>query len=122
MADDFWRLAALADVSLCIGVAGFVPVQVVESDNLVVKQVSVPTTKQQASKPFIQYMHPPTVKAKRKRASPLQLSILRSAFSANPFPNPGQRAAIAKQASMTERAVQIWFQNGRQARKNKQQR
>lgn len=62
----------------------------------------------------------PSLKAKRKRASPTQLSILRQSFSRNAFPSPAERRALAEVAGMTERAVQIWFQNGRQARKHLQ--
>ncbi len=51
------------------------------------------------------------VNKKRQRATPEQLIVLEEAFSANPSPNAKVREAISAQISMTERSVQIWFQN-----------
>lgn len=79
---------------------------------------------------FIPYSYPPPsnssssvdneLKAKRKRASPEQLAVLREAFRLNPFPGAFERAHLAKMTAMTDRAVQIWFQNCRQMLKNQQ--
>ena len=70
--------------------------------------------------PFIQYTAPPSVKAKRKRASPWQLAILRDAFGRCQFPSVEERRRLAGCVGMAERAVQIWFQNCRQMAKEKQ--
>lgn len=48
---------------------------------------------------------------KRQRATPDQLSILEEAFLVNNSPNAKMREMIADRIRMTERSVQIWFQN-----------
>ena len=48
---------------------------------------------------------------KRYRATPDQLSFLKEAFLINNSPNAKMREMIAKHIRMTERSVQIWFQN-----------
>jgi hypothetical protein len=48
---------------------------------------------------------------KRQRATPDQLSILEEAFLVNNSPNAKLREMIAERIRMTERSVQIWFQN-----------
>lgn len=50
---------------------------------------------------------------KRQRASPDQLQVLKTEFEVNPTPNAGYRRDIGKRIDMTERSVQIWFQNTR---------
>ncbi|KAK7204291.1 hypothetical protein BZA70DRAFT_290267 [Myxozyma melibiosi] len=50
---------------------------------------------------------------KRQRASSEQLVILENEFALNPAPNAKTRIRIADQINMTERSVQIWFQNRR---------
>ncbi|ORY86127.1 homeobox domain-domain-containing protein, partial [Protomyces lactucae-debilis] len=50
---------------------------------------------------------------KRQRATPEQLAVLEEAFDVNPSPNAKQREVISAQIDMTERSVQIWFQNRR---------
>lgn len=50
---------------------------------------------------------------KRQRATPQQLSILRSEFLVNSTPNAKTREEIGQKIDMTERSVQIWFQNKR---------
>ncbi|KAJ8103940.1 hypothetical protein POJ06DRAFT_293654 [Lipomyces tetrasporus] len=50
---------------------------------------------------------------KRQRATTEQLAILETEFSINPAPNGKTRLRIADQINMTERSVQIWFQNRR---------
>ncbi|KAK9331410.1 hypothetical protein V1520DRAFT_306997 [Lipomyces starkeyi] len=50
---------------------------------------------------------------KRQRATAEQLAILETEFSINPAPNGKTRLRIAEQINMTERSVQIWFQNRR---------
>ncbi|ORZ01156.1 hypothetical protein BCR43DRAFT_486467 [Syncephalastrum racemosum] len=63
---------------------------------------------------------PPTsyqspLKAKRKRASPAQLSVLNHVFDQTYFPSTELRIELGKQLGMSPRAVQIWFQNKRQS-------
>ncbi|KAJ1557923.1 hypothetical protein HK096_004574, partial [Nowakowskiella sp. JEL0078] len=50
---------------------------------------------------------------KRSRATPEQLSILETTFVSNPIPNGTLRRDISNKCGMTERSVQIWFQNRR---------
>lgn len=57
---------------------------------------------------------------KRRRTSPNELAILKNEFKLCSTPNKEKRIEIANRVDMTEKAVQIWFQNRRQAlRKNK---
>lgn len=51
------------------------------------------------------------VNKKRQRATPEQLLVLEEAFDMNASPNAKMREMISSQISMTERSVQIWFQN-----------
>ncbi|KAI8883048.1 homeobox-domain-containing protein [Backusella circina FSU 941] len=55
------------------------------------------------------------IKAKRKRASPSQLSILNRVFQQTYFPSTELRIELGKQLGMSPRTVQIWFQNKRQS-------
>ena len=48
---------------------------------------------------------------KRQRATPEQLAVLEDAFEVNSSPNAKVREVIAERIRMTERSVQIWFQN-----------
>lgn len=50
---------------------------------------------------------------KRQRATPNQLTVLRAEFRINPTPNAKTREEIGRKIDMTERSVQIWFQNKR---------
>lgn len=50
---------------------------------------------------------------KRQRATPKQLNTLRSEFMFNSTPNAKIREEIGRKIDMTERSVQIWFQNKR---------
>lgn len=52
---------------------------------------------------------------KRRRTSPLELEILKNEFKKGSTPNKQRRILIAKLVDMTEKAVQIWFQNKRQS-------
>lgn len=51
---------------------------------------------------------------KRRRTSPGELSILQAEFCKGQTPNRARRVEIANRVNMTEKAVQIWFQNRRQ--------
>ena len=48
---------------------------------------------------------------KRQRATQDQLSTLEIEFNKNPTPAAEVRLQIAEEINMTERSVQIWFQN-----------
>jgi hypothetical protein len=48
---------------------------------------------------------------KRQRATQDQLSTLEVEFNKNPTPTASVRERIAEEINMTERSVQIWFQN-----------
>ncbi|VVT56750.1 uncharacterized protein SAPINGB_P005247 [Magnusiomyces paraingens] len=50
---------------------------------------------------------------KRQRATPHQLNVLKSEFEINQTPNAKTREEIGRRIDMTERSVQIWFQNNR---------
>ncbi|ODV91490.1 hypothetical protein CANCADRAFT_42138 [Tortispora caseinolytica NRRL Y-17796] len=52
---------------------------------------------------------------RRRRTSPDELLILERAFMACQKPNRVMRSDIARKAGMTDRAVQVWFQNRRQS-------
>lgn len=58
---------------------------------------------------------------KRRRTSPGELSILESEFKKCYKPNKLAREQIAGKVGMTEKAVQIWFQNKRQSQRKQQQ-
>ncbi|KAJ2156053.1 Short stature homeobox protein 2, partial [Coemansia sp. RSA 552] len=68
--------------------------------------------------PQKQQQHPavsPPIKGKRKRASPQQLEVLNEVFASTSFPSTETRQRLARELGMTPRTVQIWFQNKRQA-------
>ena len=48
---------------------------------------------------------------KRQRATQDQLTVLEVEFNKNPTPTATVRERIADEINMTERSVQIWFQN-----------
>ena len=48
---------------------------------------------------------------KRQRATQDQLSTLEVEFNKNPTPTAATRERLAADINMTERSVQIWFQN-----------
>ncbi|KAK6463842.1 homeobox domain-containing protein [Scheffersomyces coipomensis] len=57
----------------------------------------------------------PLARRKRRRTSPNELSILNQEFDLGTTPNKARRLEIAAKVHMTEKAVQIWFQNRRQS-------
>ncbi|KAJ2790662.1 hypothetical protein H4R20_006979, partial [Coemansia guatemalensis] len=57
----------------------------------------------------------PQIKGKRKRASPHQLKVLNDIYLKTAFPSTETRNRLARELGMTPRTVQIWFQNKRQA-------
>ncbi|KAK9476923.1 Homeodomain-like protein, partial [Lipomyces japonicus] len=59
--------------------------------------------------------NPPLARRKRRRTSPNELQILHTEFMRCPKPHRHTRQEIAKRVGMTEKAVQIWFQNRRQS-------
>ncbi|KAI8342005.1 hypothetical protein BC941DRAFT_485923 [Chlamydoabsidia padenii] len=64
----------------------------------------------------------PPLKAKRKRASPSQLSVLNRVFSQTYFPSTELRIELGKHLGMSPRTVQIWFQNKRQSLRSRTRR
>ncbi|ORX47188.1 homeobox-domain-containing protein [Hesseltinella vesiculosa] len=69
------------------------------------------------------YLPVPSVhilKAKRKRASPAQIMVLEHIFDHTAFPSTALRQELGEKLGMNPRAVQIWFQNKRQASKRLQ--
>ncbi|KAI8883697.1 hypothetical protein K501DRAFT_218943 [Backusella circina FSU 941] len=57
--------------------------------------------------------HEAISKPKRKRITPYQLNVLMELFKKNDTPNYQLREATALKLSMTNREVQVWFQNRR---------
>lgn len=52
---------------------------------------------------------------KRRRTSPTELALLEQEFARNQKPPKHIRVDIARRVDMTEKAVQVWFQNKRQS-------
>ncbi|KAI9322332.1 homeobox domain-containing protein [Dichotomocladium elegans] len=66
-----------------------------------------------------QYPHQDNVQSrKRTRTSPNQLAILERTFSMHRSPSGRLREQLSQQLGMTERSIQIWFQNRRAKEKN----
>ncbi|KAI8997041.1 hypothetical protein BDB01DRAFT_892645 [Pilobolus umbonatus] len=59
---------------------------------------------------------------KRTRATADQLSVLEDTFAMNVSPNSKLRKQLAEQLQMSERSIQIWFQNRRAKVKHMQKR
>ncbi|KAI9596881.1 homeobox domain-containing protein [Syncephalis fuscata] len=59
---------------------------------------------------------------KRNRINAGQLMVLEKAFTDSPSPSSKMRTSIAGQCHMTERSVQIWFQNRRAKARNAQRK
>ncbi|CAI4047792.1 hypothetical protein SKDZ_13G1060 [Saccharomyces kudriavzevii ZP591] len=57
----------------------------------------------------------PLARRKRRRTSSQELSILQGEFEKCPAPSKEKRTELADSCHMTEKAIQIWFQNKRQA-------
>ncbi|CAI4048073.1 hypothetical protein N7582_004287 [Saccharomyces uvarum] len=57
----------------------------------------------------------PLARRKRRRTSFQELSILQAEFEKCPAPTKEKRIELADRCHMTEKAIQIWFQNKRQA-------
>ena len=50
----------------------------------------------------------------RTRWTPEQVDALQRSYDVNPLPTREERASLAKELCVTERNVQVWFQNTRQ--------
>ncbi|KAI7900174.1 uncharacterized protein BX663DRAFT_518844 [Cokeromyces recurvatus] len=59
---------------------------------------------------------------KRTRATAEQLAVLEDTFAVNVSPNSKLRKQLAEQLNMSERSIQIWFQNRRAKVKHMQKR
>ncbi|KAI7903200.1 uncharacterized protein BX663DRAFT_434008 [Cokeromyces recurvatus] len=57
----------------------------------------------------------PTTSTTRKRThlKPSQVAILQESFNINPLPDSSVRSRLARELAVTERTIQIWFQNRR---------
>jgi hypothetical protein len=64
----------------------------------------------------------PASSKKRTRANQEQLAVLEEVYSTNPSPNGKLREALAGKLGMSERSIQIWFQNRRAKSKLLQRR
>ncbi|CEG63022.1 hypothetical protein RMATCC62417_00236 [Rhizopus microsporus] len=68
------------------------------------------------SKPY-----PPTSSRRRTHLKPSQVAVLQETFVTNTLPDAAMRAQLAQELGVSERTVQIWFQNRRaKARKLEQ--
>jgi len=65
---------------------------------------------------------PANINRRRSRATPEQLAILEATFEKNTSPNSKLREVLAEKVHMSERSIQIWFQNRRAKVKNTQKR
>lgn len=64
-------------------------------------------------------MSPSTTTRKRTHLKSSQVSILQESFNTNPLPDATVRSRLARDLEVTERTIQIWFQNRRaKARKS----
>ncbi|AGO14114.1 AaceriAER314Wp [[Ashbya] aceris (nom. inval.)] len=61
----------------------------------------------------------PLARRKRRRTSKHELTILQQEFDQCRTPSKEKRIELANRCNMTEKAVQIWFQNKRQSMKKK---
>jgi hypothetical protein len=62
----------------------------------------------------------PRTKVPRKRISPEQTCALQSLFDSGVhFPTRDMRERLARQLTLTSRTIQVWFQNRRQAARNR---
>ncbi|GAA5835233.1 hypothetical protein JCM3766R1_006909 [Sporobolomyces carnicolor] len=56
----------------------------------------------------------PLIPKRRRRTSPTELAILEEEYQRNPRPDQPERAKIAQRLGMTNRSIQVWYQNRRQ--------
>ncbi|KAL9538847.1 hypothetical protein MBANPS3_010631 [Mucor bainieri] len=55
----------------------------------------------------------PTPTRKRTHLKPSQVATLQESFNTNPLPDSSVRSRLARELAVTERTIQIWFQNRR---------
>ncbi|CAO3636776.1 unnamed protein product [Mucor fragilis] len=55
----------------------------------------------------------PTPTRKRTHLKPSQVATLQDSFDTNPLPDSSVRSRLARELAVTERTIQIWFQNRR---------
>lgn len=56
---------------------------------------------------------PTTSTRKRTHLKSSQVAILQESFNSNPLPDSSVRSRLARELAVTERTIQIWFQNRR---------
>jgi hypothetical protein len=54
-----------------------------------------------------------TTTRKRTHLKPSQVTVLQESFNNNPLPDSSVRSRLARELDVTERTIQIWFQNRR---------
>jgi hypothetical protein len=68
---------------------------------------------------FIKKKMNTTTTRKRTHLKPSQVTVLQESFNNNPLPDSSVRSRLARELDVTERTIQIWFQNRRaKARKS----
>lgn len=61
-----------------------------------------------------------TTSRRRRRTTKEQRQILKEAFRKNKAPSKEERLSLAQQCNMSEKAIQVWFQNQRQYMRREQ--
>ena len=62
----------------------------------------------------------PALPRKRRRTTKEQRQILKDAFNRNKAPSKEERLSLAAQCNMSEKSIQVWFQNQRQYMRREQ--
>ncbi|KAI8369554.1 uncharacterized protein BYT42DRAFT_617561 [Radiomyces spectabilis] len=83
---------------------------------------SLTITAVQDEKPELQPQSTSAAVRKRTRATAEQLAVLEDTFAVNVSPNSKLRKQLAERLQMSERSIQIWFQNRRAKVKHMQKR
>uniref|UniRef100_A0A060T7F0 ARAD1B23320p n=1 Tax=Blastobotrys adeninivorans TaxID=409370 RepID=A0A060T7F0_BLAAD len=82
-------------------------------ESFIKSPVDFPTEARRNSRPRKSTLTQQQKNKKRQRAKPEQVIILKQEFAKNPTPSAKTREEIGRRIDMTERSVQIWFQNKR---------
>lgn len=82
-------------------------------ESFIKSPVDFPTEARRNSRPRKSTLTQQQKNKKRQRAKPEQVIVLKQEFAKNPTPSAKTREEIGRRIDMTERSVQIWFQNKR---------